>query len=151
MCNILKFSERQLMSCLLFSASLLVLLPVHAADPLPAVSQHPVIGMWNWTLFDGKCNETLQYRADGMLLSTSGEAVSQWRYNIGQTPDAKGFYKAQYTSTRQNGKKDCYGDATERVGTDTENYIQLSPANDRLIVCKSQSLAACYGPLRRQP
>ena len=86
-----------------------------------------------------------------MVLSTSGEAVTEWRYSIDKAPGKQGFYKVQHVSTRHNGKKDCSGDAVEEAGLESTHYIQLSPAKDRLIVCKSESLAACYGPLQRQP
>ena len=36
----------------------------------------PLAGTWGWTLFSGKCAEKLEYQADGILLSTSGAAVT---------------------------------------------------------------------------
>ena len=122
-----------------------------AADAAPAstTAPHPIVGTWNWLLFGGKCTETLQYRANGVLLSTSGDAVTEWRYTLGAAPGAKGFYKVIETSVRQNGKKDCSGDVVDEAGTEVEKFIQLSPTKDRLLVCKSESLTACYGPLKR--
>ena len=102
-------------------------------------------------MFSGKCTETLQYRLDGVLLSTSGDAVTEWRYAISSTPDAQGFFKIDEISTRYNAKKDCSGDVVDEIGLDTTRYIQLNPANDRLIICKTASLQACYGPLQRSP
>ena len=99
-------------------------------------SANPVIGTWSWTLFSGKCTETLQYRLDGVLLSTSGDAVTESRYAISSTPDAQGFFKIDEISTRFNAKKDCSGDVVDEIGLDTTRYIQLNPANDRLIICK---------------
>ena len=127
----------------------------HAADksPTSATPPHPIVGTWNWQLFGGKCTETLQYRADGVMLSTSGDAVTEWRYSLGATQgealSAKDFYKVFETSIRQNGKKDCSGDVVDEAGTEAEKFIQLSPAEDRLLVCKTESLTACYGPLQR--
>ena len=125
--------------------------PAHAADtsPTSAKPPHPIVGTWNWQLFGGKCTETLQYRADGVMLSTSGDAVTEWRYTLGAATGPKGFYKVVETSVRQNGKKDCSGDVVDEAGTETEKFIQLSPAKNRLLVCKTESLAACYGPLQR--
>lgn len=121
-------------------------LPASAADTAPP---HPIVGTWSWQLFGGKCLETLQYRADGVMLSTSGDAVTEWRYTLSASPGTKGFYKMTETSVRQNGKKDCSGDVVDEAGTDAEKFIQLSPAKDRLLVCKTESLTACYGPLQR--
>jgi hypothetical protein len=123
----------------------------HAADtpPTSAAPPHPIVGTWNWQLFGGRCLETLQYRAGGVMLSTSGDAVTEWRYTLDATPGVTGFYKVLETSVRQNGKKDCSGDVVDEAGTESEKFIQLSPAKDRLLVCKTESLAACYGPLQR--
>ncbi len=120
--------------------------PASAADATPI---HPIVGTWNWQLYGGKCLETLQYRADGVMLSTSGDAVTEWRYTLGTALSARGFYKLMETSVRQNGKKDCSGDVVDETGTEAEKFIQLSPAKDRLLVCKTESLTACYGPLQR--
>ena len=120
--------------------------PASASDAAPT---HPIVGTWNWQLFGGKCLETLQYRADGVMLSTSGDAVTEWRYTLGAALGAKGFYKVIETSVRQNGKKDCSGDVVDEAGTEAEKIIQLSPAKDRLLICKTESLTACYGPLQR--
>ena len=114
-------------------------------------SANPVVGTWSWTLFSGKCTETLQYRLDGVLLSTSGDAVTESRYAISSTPDAQGFFKIDEISTRFNAKKDCSGDVVDEIGLDTIKYIQINPAKDLLIICKTASLQACYGPLRRLP
>lgn len=119
------------------------------AQTAPVIN--PMVGTWSWTLFNGKCAETLQYRIDGVLLSTSGEAVSEWRYAATSTPDAQGFYKVSEISTRHNAKKDCSGDLMDETGLDATKFIQLNPAKDRLIICKTPSLQACYGPLQRLP
>ena len=124
--------------------------PASAAEATPP---HPIVGTWNWQLYGGKCLETLQYRVDGVMLSTSGDAVTEWRYTLGTTPGealgAKSFFRVMETSVRQNGKKDCSGDVVDEAGTEAEKFIQLSPAKDRLLICKTESLTACYGPLQR--
>lgn len=124
-------------------------LPSSHAQTAP--SRHPVVGIWSWTLFNGKCTETLQYRADGVLLGTSGEAVTEWRYAASSAPDAQGFYKMIEISTQHNAKKDCSGDVVDEIGLDATKFIQLNPTKDLLIICKIPSLEACYGPLRRLP
>ena len=126
-------------------------LPGSKAQTVGATSAHTLVGSWSWTLFNGQCSETLQYRPDGVLLSTSGDAVTAWRYAVDVVPSAQGFYKVTETSTRFNSKKDCYGDMVDEDGMEATRFIQLNPAKDRLIVCKSASLAECYGPLKREP
>lgn len=115
------------------------------------VSTHPVVGTWSWSLFNNKCTETLQYRMDGVLLSTSGDAVTEWRYGASSAADAQGFYKVDEISTRHNAKKDCSGDVVDETGLDATKFIQLNPAKDKMIICKTASLQACYGPLQRLP
>ena len=126
-------------------------LPDGNAQTANAARAHTLVGSWSWTLFNGQCTETLQYRPDGVLISTSGDAVTAWRYSADAAPSAQGFYKLTETSTRYNGKKDCYGDVVDEEGLLATRYMQLNPAKDRLIVCKSASLAECYGPLKREP
>ncbi len=134
----------------LLCAAALQLSPARAADPaVPAAPAHPIVGSWNWTLFGGKCTETFQYRANGSMLSTSGDAVTEWIYTVTPQASEKGFYKVVETSTKQNGKKDCSGDVVDEPGTAHTRFIQFSPARDRFIACKAESLAACFGPLSR--
>lgn len=125
-------------------------LPCARVSYAQTAARHPVVGSWSWTVFSGKCTETLQYGADGVLLSTSGDAVTAWRYQAGAATDAQGFYQLLETSLRSNGKKDCNGDVVDDDDTTATRFIQLSPAKDRLIVCKTASLLACYGPLKRE-
>ena len=135
----------------LMTSSLLLAAACIATSHAQTASTHPLVGTWSWTLFSGKCTETLQYRADGVLLSTSGDAVTEWRYTASGAPDAQGFYKTDEISTRHNAKKDCSGDVVDEAGLDASRFIQLNPAKDRLIICKTTSLQACYGPLQRLP
>jgi hypothetical protein len=130
----------------------LVLLVLVVTQSQPAAAQpafHPVIGTWSWSGFAGKCVETWQYRNDGVMLATSGEAVTEWRYSITPQTGASGFYRLAQTSVRQNGKKDCAGDVVDEAGTLATVFLQINPARDRHIVCKNESLAECFGPLSR--
>ena len=133
-------------AALLLAACALYLPSSHAQTAAP----HLLVGTWNWTVFSGQCAETLQYSADGVLIATSGQAVTAWRYVASATPDAQGFYKVVETYLRTNGKKDCQGDTLEDDDFEATLFVQLSPAKDRLIVCKTATLAACYGPLKRE-
>ena len=114
-------------------------------------SASPVVGTWRWTLFSGKCTETLQYRRDGVLVGKSATAVTRWRYTASSSPDTQGFYKTDEISIRYNAKKDCSDDMVVETGLETVKFIQLNPAKDQMIVCKTPSLQACYGPLKRMP
>ena len=145
--NLLKThpATRQTALALLLAASCL------STSHAQTASASPVVGTWRWTLFSGKCTETLQYRTDGVLLSTSGDAATEWRYTASSAPDAQGFYKTDEISTRYNAKKDCSGDMVDEIGLDTVKFIQLNPAKDRMIICKTPSLQTCYGPLKRLP
>jgi|688.fasta_scaffold346299_2 hypothetical protein len=138
-------SARLIASVLLLAAASLT------ASHAQTANTHPLTGTWSWTLYNGTCNETLQYRADGVLLSTSGDAVTEWRYAASSAPDAQGFYKLDEISTRHNSKKDCSGDVVDEAGLDATRFVKLNPAKDRMIICRSASLQACYGPLQRLP
>jgi hypothetical protein len=123
---------------------------VKPAPRAPAAG-HPLLGTWSWQLFNSRCVETYQYRPDGTLLSTSGESVNEWTYEVSPEADGKGFYKIVETSLRQNGKKDCSGDVVDKDGDIQVRYIQFSPARDLFLACQSASLSACFGPLLRVP
>lgn len=143
-------SARRHLMCASLLTAMLCTFSAHAADQAGSnAARHPIVSTWRWTLFDGKCQETFQYRADGTMLSTSGEAVTQWAYNITAKPDALGFYKAVETSVKVDGKKDCSGDVVSKAGIEHTRFIQMSPTRDRFISCTTESLNACFGPLGR--
>lgn len=124
----------------------------HALDaPQNAPGVHPLSGTWSWTAFGSKCVETFQYRSIHTMLSTSGDAVSEWNYTVTPNANDKGFYEVVETSMRHNGKKDCSGDTVSETGIVNIRFVQFSPARDRMLICREPSLAACFGPLRRQP
>jgi len=121
---------------------------IAASTAAPAA--HPLVGTWSWTL--GKtCTETWQYRADGKRLGTSGEEVTQADYQVPAKPTTTGFYPVTETVTNSNGKRDCSGDLHADGDESVIRFIQFSPKQDQLIVCKAASLEACFGPLRRVP
>lgn len=150
----MNLSSTQILARLSASVSLMAALCIttsHAQTANNYLATHPLAGTWSWTLFNSKCTETLQYRTDGVLLGTSGDAVTEWRYIVSSPPDSPGFYKVDEVSTRHNAKKDCSGDTTNEIGLDETKYIQLNPTKNQMIICKTASLQACYGPLRRLP
>lgn len=117
------------------------------AAPVP----HPLVGTWSWTLPGKTCTETWQYRADGKRLGTSGEEVTQADYQAPAKPTTTGFYPVTETVTNSNGKRDCSGDLHADGDESVIRFIQFSPKQDQLIVCKAASLEACFGPLKRVP
>lgn len=145
----------------LFSALLCcALAQAQPAGPAPAASAaratgaatpHPIVGTWSWTLPGKQCVETLQYRADGMRLGTSGEEVTQGDYQVPARPTTTGFYPLTETVTQSNGKRDCSGDLHAAGDESVIRFIQFSPKQDQFIVCKAASLEACFGPLKRMP
>ncbi|MDO9360572.1 MAG: hypothetical protein Q7T70_16475 [Polaromonas sp.] len=110
---------------------------------------HPLVGTWSWVTFGGSCNETLHYRANRTMLATSGQEVAEKRYEVAPAPDASGFYKLTETVMRQNDKKDCAGAMLDGPGEQSMRFIQFSPQRDKLLVCESAALTACFGPLSR--
>ena len=136
----------------IFSAILLgSLVSAQAAPPEPSpAAKHPLIASWSWTLPGKKCTETLRYFANGVNSTTSGEEVAKSRYEVTPVPSLLGFYKVLEIVTETNGKADCAGDVHEVSGEPVTRFIQLSPKKDQLIVCKEESLKACFGPLKRE-
>lgn len=134
-----------------------------AAGPLPpkpplsaspaAATQHPLAGRWAWTLPGKSCAETLAYSAgtNGTRQGSSGEEVTQSRYDVSAMPSLLGFYRLTETVTQSNAKPDCSGDLHEATGEPVTRFVQFSPKKDQLIFCKKESLQACFGPLKRVP
>ena len=122
-----------------------------AADPAsaPTAGTHPVTGKWIWKLHHNACMETLQFRADGSRAGTSGEESTEGQYQITPKPSLLGFYRLTETLMVANGQRDCSGDLHAAGEDRTTRYVQFSPKHDLLIICKTESLQACYGPLRR--
>lgn len=118
-----------------------------ASSPPPA--PHPLTGKWTWTLPGKACSETWHDRADGTRSASSGEATLQSRYEVSALPSLLGFYRVTETVTDSNGKPDCSDDLHEAPGEPVTRFIQFSPKHDRLIVCREESLKACFGPLKR--
>lgn len=123
-----------------------------AVGPVPvSPAQHPIVGSWRWTLAGKSCEEIYQYRANGTRAGISGEETTLSHYEISPLPSLLGFYRLVETVTNGNGKPDCSGDLHEVSDGPTTRYIQLSPKRDQLIICKDESLHACFGPLKRKP
>lgn len=137
---------------LLLWTGLLAAAPLlHAAGPSAPTVGHPIVGTWSWVTFGGTCTETWQYRPNRTMLGTSGEEVAEKIYDIAATPDAGGFYRLVETVVRQNDKKDCSGAVLEGPGEQSTRFVQFSPQGDKLLVCRTAALSACFGPLRRVP
>lgn len=138
---------------MLANAALVFMTQTIAADPAGAqtAAAHPISGKWTWTLPAKACTETVQYRTDGKRLGTSGEEVTEAEFRITPLPSLLGFYRLDEMLTVANGKPDCAGDLHVAGDTGSTRFIQFSPKKDQLIVCKTESLQACYGPLRRVP
>ncbi|WP_293605539.1 hypothetical protein [Polaromonas sp. UBA4122] len=145
----------------LLAALLCSLASAQAAGPLPNTSttpvapavpaQHPIVGSWTWTLPGKSCAETYKYRANGTRTGSSGEESTLSNYEITPIPSLLGFYRLVETVTNGNGKPDCSGDLHEASDQRVTRFIQFSPKQDQLIVCKAESLQACFGPLKRAP
>jgi hypothetical protein len=119
-----------------------------AAQEAGAFANHPIVGTWRFTLPDGSCAETYRFRADGTSHVTSAEEVAESVFEISHKPSQKGFYLWTDTIVKDNGKKDCAGQITD-VGRKTTNYIRFDASGQRFVVCRAESLDACFGPLYR--
>ncbi|MHB1249741.1 MAG: hypothetical protein ACYCZL_10155 [Polaromonas sp.] len=122
-----------------------------AAAQVTTLAKHPIVGTWTWTLPDRPCTETWLYRANGTRLGSSGEEVVKGDFEITPIPSLLGFYRLVETVIEANGKRDCSGDLHEASSERVTRFIQFSPKLDQLIVCKAESLQACFGPLKRVP
>ncbi|HEX4583851.1 MAG TPA: hypothetical protein VH183_03415 [Burkholderiaceae bacterium] len=119
-----------------------------ADPPRPPKTNHPILGTWIFAVPDTDCEETYYMRQDGTTLVTSGQEVAESVYEIADEPSANGFYKSIDRIVKDNGKPDCAGGIT-KVGAEVTNYIRFHPSSNMMIICKDESLKACFGPLFR--
>ena len=135
-----------------------------AAGPLPsapnaaapnnaqmAQAQHPIVGSWTWKLQGKACAETHEYRANGSRAGSSGAEVVQGSYEIAPLPSLLGFYRLIETVTTANAMRDCSGDLHDASDAPVTRFIQFNPKRDQFIICKAESLQACFGPLKKMP
>jgi hypothetical protein len=116
-----------------------------AAGPMPG---HPILGTWTFSVPNANCAETYEFRPDGTLLASSGEAQSERTYRITDAPDAQGFYRLVDKVIRENGRLDCFGEPTE-PGFSATIFIRFDASGERFVACESESPDVCIGPLRR--
>ena len=126
-----------------------------AAGPLPpgpvSAVPHPLAGSWSWALPGQQCTETWTYRADGTREGLSGGEATKSNYQVSPQPSIAGFYRLTEIVTESNAKKDCSGDLHEVSSEPLTRFVQFSPDRKQLIVCREESLGACFGPIKRLP
>ena len=113
------------------------------------VETHPLTGGWTWAVPGKKCSETLTYRGNGTRAGSSGDELTEAEFQVTPVPSLLGFYRLTETLTSANGQRDCSGDLTAAGSEPTVRFIQFNPQKDFLIVCRTEALTACYGPLQR--
>ncbi len=117
-----------------------------AAPPAALAEDHPILGTWEFDFPDRNCTETYRFFPTGTTLDSSGEEVTESAFEISAKADARHFYKLTSKITKGNGKKDCDGQVS-KLGVSSINYIMFHGSGESLIMCKSPTLEACFGPL----
>ena len=130
-------------------AALVTFVPVAGMAGGQAAPKHPIIGAWKILSKDGKCSETYRFRSNGTMTVLSGDEITEVMYEIAAEPSSQGFYRWTHRIVSSNGKKDCSGKVTE-AGQSFTWFVQFDASKQQLLVCKEESLQACFGPLRRQ-
>lgn len=130
-----------------------ILAALALAVPVPSTAaavyaNHPLVGTWRFDVPETGCAEVYRFRGDGTSVVTSGAEIAETEFEVSAKPSSKGFYIWTDTIVKDNGKRDCSGQITE-VGRKTTNYIRFDRSGRQFIVCRGQSLDACFGPFRR--
>ena len=119
-----------------------------AAPPRTPKADHPVLGSWTFVVPGTSCEETYHVRPNGTTLVTSAEEVTESVYEIDDTAGPKGLFRMTDEIVKGNGRKDCSGQVTE-TGQKSTNYIRFDPSGNVMIMCRDETMKACFGPLRR--
>lgn len=136
------------LSAMLTTAALLAsaALPGHGQPALRA--DHPLIGTWDIVVPDTGCREVYRIRADGTMLVTSAQQISEAAFTVSDRPSARGFYKWMDRITRINSQKDCSGTQSP-VGDEAVNYLLFHPSGNAFLMCEREDRATCVGPFNR--
>jgi len=135
-----------LTTCALACLSACSLIATPAAPHIRA--DHPFLGRWTWT-FKG-CTEIYDHRADGTASVTSGEEVGASKYTISDQPGQGGYYRLVDTVTRSNGQTGCDGTrGGTPVGDVAVLFVRFLPSGNEMLICNTESLDQCVGPLWR--
>ncbi|GAC1631861.1 MAG: hypothetical protein NVS9B10_25680 [Nevskia sp.] len=125
-----------------------------AAASMPAAArkaEHPLIGIWTWQPEGKDCKEVYEWRADHTGHVTSGEEVTETRFQVSKTPDANGYYVFIDTIVKDNRGRDCAGSKKDDTGSRNTLYIQIHPSGNLIRICSKPEESACFGPLMRLP
>lgn len=139
--------KKRILVVAMLTSALLAAVAQAATSPQ---QEHPLLGVWEFTLPDGRCTETYLFKANGTTFVTSAEEVAEMQYEVSAEPSEKGFYKLVDTVTQDNGRKDCGGGITA-VGSRSTHYLWFHPSGELFVMCRDESLDACFGPLLRVP
>jgi hypothetical protein len=119
-----------------------------AAQAAKPRADHPLLGMWEVKLPDGRCTETYQFKPDGSSLVTSAAEVAESEFSIADQPDDEGFYAMHDKLVRDNGKPDCLGEVMA-PGHEVDRFILFHPSGKLFLMCEQAALDSCIGPFRR--
>ena len=134
----------------LLLAAMVAAMTLMSAVPMagPLSENHPLIGTWKVTFPDGSCYEIYRIRANGTMVVTSAEDVTETEFEIPDHESPKGFYKWVDTITKDNGKRDCFGEIME-VGHVATNYLRFHPSGNMFLMCMKEDMKTCIGPFVR--
>ena len=130
------------------AAAALLLAAMSGAQAASTYSDHPLVGTWRFDVPNTGCAEVYRFRTDGTSVVTSGREIAESEFQVTAKPSSKGFYAWTDVIVKDNGKQDCSGQVTD-IGRKTTNYIRFDRTGQRFIVCRAESLDACFGPFRR--
>jgi hypothetical protein len=128
---------------------------VSVAQAAPAPSEEAsdpkskIIGTWQWTLPGTQCTETYDYRPDGTLKVVSGEEKSDNTYTVTAADGSAGFVKVDATIVKDYGGEDCTESTENNTGGSHVVYVLFDPSGNQQVMCQSQALNTCVGPLER--
>lgn len=113
------------------------------------ISQHPIIGSWKFRPPGRNCSESYIFHSDRTCTYSSGEETGESTFEISDKPSTAGYYKLTDTITKSNGRPGCSG-GTVPIGNKATVYIHFHPArSNEFVMCRNESLEACFGPFKR--
>ena len=107
-----------------------------------------LVGTWTWTRAANHCTETLTFRDDGTLSTTSGEEKTDNQYTLTPPSLAGSRYMLTIHVIKDHGGKDCVDSTVDNTGSTDVVYIEFL-SKTQMKMCYRSTDGNCFGPLHK--
>ncbi|HUO44837.1 MAG TPA: hypothetical protein VMT94_08020 [Burkholderiales bacterium] len=107
-----------------------------------------LVGTWAWTRPANHCTETLIFRSDGSLSTTSDKEKTDNQYLLTDPSNAGGRYRLTIHVIKDYGGKDCVNSVADDTGRTNTVYLEFLTGTE-MRMCYQPAAGTCFGPLHK--